>query len=331
MLEEFRYFLEIAETGTFTEAARRAHLTQPALSAAIARLEALVGARLFDRAGGRGRAGGRSRVAGRGSAGRLDPRVSGEHSAGKTRLTAAGEALLPRARAALGAFEEGKRAVGEVLGLRAGEVRLGGGATACTYYLPEVLTAFRREHPGILLRLREATTTQVQDAIAAGELDLGIITDPRGEHWLDDPLILVAGPDYVPPAASGSRRSRPPRIDPATAPFVTFPKGAATRELLERHFPDARVVMELSGIASVIAFVRAGVGLALLSRAAASEELRRGTLVEVKSPQTPLVRELYLVHNGEQRLAPAAAALRQRLLAERMPGGKRKTPAKSSG
>src|SRR5690242_13497579 len=105
MLDELQHFVLIAGHGTFTEAARQAHLSQPALSASIARLEDFVGARLFHR------------------------------GAGGTRLSAAGEALLPRARAALAAVAEGKRAVGEVLGLAAGEVRLGGGATACTYFL----------------------------------------------------------------------------------------------------------------------------------------------------------------------------------------------------
>src|SRR5262245_57943463 len=117
MLDELTHFVLITHQGTFTAAAAEAHLTQPALSASIARLEAAVGARLFHR------------------------------GKGGTRLTAAGEALLPRARAALAAVDEGKRAVQEVLGLAAGEVRVGAGATACTYFLPPVLAAFRRAHP----------------------------------------------------------------------------------------------------------------------------------------------------------------------------------------
>src|SRR6185503_6727184 len=113
MLEELRHLALVAEHGSFTEAARRAGLSQPALSASIARLERGMGARLLHR------------------------------GAGGTRLTAAGEALLPRARAALAAVEDGRRAVAEIEGLHAGEVRVGAGATACTYLLPHVLAAFR--------------------------------------------------------------------------------------------------------------------------------------------------------------------------------------------
>jgi DNA-binding transcriptional LysR family regulator len=271
MLDELREFLLVAAHGTFTEAARRAHLSQPALSAAIARLEESFGARLFER--------------GRGGA----------------RLTAAGAALLPRARAALAAIDEARRAVAEVLDLRAGEVRLGGGATVCSFYLPPLCADFRRDHPGIVLKLREAMTPAVREAVTAGELDLGLVTDPAGEHWFDDEMIVVASP----------------ATNIATAPFVSLPPGSATRQLVERHFPDANVVMELSGLSAVVAFVRAGVGIALVSRAAVAADLAAGALVAVRRRGPRIVRPLHLIHRGAARLPPAAAALRQRILASR--------------
>src|SRR5262249_22490239 len=132
MLDELKHFVLIAENRTFTAAARRAHLSQPALTASIHRLEEDIGARLFDR----GRSG--------------------------AELTAAGAALLPRARAARAAVDEGRRAVAEVVGLRAGEVRIGAGATACTYLLPPLLAAFRKRHPGVRILLREAFTEQLE-------------------------------------------------------------------------------------------------------------------------------------------------------------------------
>src|SRR5687767_13820830 len=146
MLDSLHHFLAIVETGTFTEAAKRVHLSQPALSASIRRLEDQLGAPLLHR----GRTG-------------AEP-------------TAAGDALLPRARAALAAIDEAKRAVEEVTGLRAGEVRIGAGATVCTHLLPPLLARFRREHPGIKFRLRELNPDAVEAALHDGELDLGIVT-----------------------------------------------------------------------------------------------------------------------------------------------------------
>lgn len=270
MFDELRHFLLIAEHGTFTEAARRAHLSQPALTASIRRLEDRMGARLLHR----------------GPAG--------------ASLTAAGDALVPRARAALAAVEDGQRAVAEVAGLHAGEVRIGAGATACTYLLPPELAAFRQRHPGIRFLLREATTHEALEGLAAGDLDLLVVTvEEGGEHWRDDPLVLVASPD----------------LDPHGAAFVTFRKGATTRGLVDRHFPEARIVMELGSIAAVKGNVRAGIGIALVSRLAVESDLELGRLVEVVDPRTPIVRPLSIVHRGVERLPPAAAALREQLLA----------------
>src|SRR5688572_3654812 len=99
MTEELRHFLEIARAGTFTAASRRVHLSQPALTASIHRLEADLGATLFDR----------------GPAGAA--------------LTAAGRALVPWAEAALAAVARGRRAVREIEDIEAGEVRIGAGST----------------------------------------------------------------------------------------------------------------------------------------------------------------------------------------------------------
>src|SRR5262245_18018303 len=101
MLDSLRHFLLIVEHGTFTAAARRAHISQPGLTASVHRLEEHMGARLLQR--------GRSGAA----------------------PTEAGLALLPHARAAVVALDDGMRAVAEICGLERGEVCLGAGATVC--------------------------------------------------------------------------------------------------------------------------------------------------------------------------------------------------------
>ncbi len=275
MLSSLYHLVLIVEHGTFTEAARRAHLSQPALTASIRRLEEHFGARVLDR---------------------------GRHGA---RLTAAGEALLPRARRALAAIDEGRRAVAEIEGLHAGEVRVGAGSTACTYLLPPELAAFRHEYPGVRVILRETTTTEALDALRDGELDLAIISDTPitpvrrdGELWMRETLILVGSPT----------------LDPQTAPFLTFRKGATTRQVFDLTFPNAEVVMELGSIAAVKGNVRAGIGLALVSENAVADDLKRGLMVRVPHAHTPIERELRVVHAGLARLPPAAKRLRDQLV-----------------
>jgi DNA-binding transcriptional LysR family regulator len=282
MLDELRHFVLIVEHGTFTRAAREAHLTQPALTASIKRLEAAMGARLLHR------------------------------SRQGARPTAAGEALLPRAHAALAAVSAGRRAVAEVEGLSAGEVRLGGGATACTYLLPPIVAQFRKAHPQVTFRLRELFTPDIQAAVDAGEIDIGIAQgEPpggRGEHWRPDPLVLVAAPEQAHQLAR-----RGDGCLEAGTPFVSFIPGAAMRGLLDQHFPDIDIVMELRSIAAVKGLVRAGVGVALLSRVAVAIDIELGRLAVVSDLRTPETRLLSLVHAGEQQLPPAAAALRAML------------------
>ncbi len=290
MLEPLRHFTLVAEHRTFTAAARHAHVTQPALTASIKRLESQLGARLFTR----------------GPSGSV--------------LTAAGTALLPRARAALAAVEEGRRAVAEVVGLSVGSVRLGAGATVCTFYLPKTLAKFRTKHPGVQIRLREAIPSDLLDALETGDLDIVVLArvgEParakrtRGspdllraarsglarEKWVDDELVLVGSPN----------------IDPKTAPLVTFARGATTRTVTDQYLPDVPIAMELGSIAAVLANVRAGVGIALVSTRAIEREVAARQLVIVPHERTPIARPLYLVHRGRDRLPPAADALHRML------------------
>lgn len=268
MYDELKHLLLVSELGTFTAAARQAHLSQPALSASIRRLEAHFGAKLLHR----GREG--------------------------ATLTAAGAALLPRARASLAALEDGRRAVAEVEGLRAGEVRLGAGTTAATYLLPAVLAQYRERHPKIRYLLREVTADESFEALARGELDLAVVTAEGHEPWFTDELVLVAAPG----------------VNPHDAPFVTLRPGATSRTLLDREFPEAQIVMELGSLSSVKGNVRAGIGVALISRHAIRGDLAARRLVRVRDPRTPISRPLMLAHRGAEELPPAVAALRRLLL-----------------
>lgn len=268
MIEELRHFLLVVEHGTVTEAARHAHLSQPALSASLKRLEEYFGAPLLFR----GRAG--------------------------ATPTAAGMALVPRAEAVLAALGDARRAVAEIEGLSAGEVRVGASGTAATYLLPEPLARFRKLHPDVRIVLRELSARRAAADVERGELDLAVVSDPGGELWMRDEFVLV-----------GSRKVHTP-----DAPMITFSTDTTTRQNLDRHFPDANIVMELGSIAAVKRHVRAGIGIALLSRAAVQADLDAKRLVVVKSDRTPIPRELRLVHRGRELLSPAAAALRALLL-----------------
>ncbi len=164
MLDPLHHLVLIAQHGTFTEASRLAHLSQPALTASIQRLEQQLDARLLDR------------------------------GPGGARPTEAGRALLPWAEAALAAVDRGRQAVAAVQGLRTGHVHLGAGGSTSTYLLPPVLAAFRRVAPGVTVSVLEVGPRALVQRVRDGRLDLGIAPDVEGEPWRDDVLVWVASP-----------------------------------------------------------------------------------------------------------------------------------------
>lgn len=259
MLEPLRHFALIVQHGTFREAARHAHLTQPALTASIQRLEAEVGTRILHR----GRSG-------------ASP-------------TEAGLALLPHARAALEEVEAGKRAALEAAGLEASDVRVAAGATISTYVLPEVTARFRRAHATASLHLRELPSDEATAAFERREVDLAIVSGKAGRAWLADELVLVGAPGVA--------------LD---APLLCFPRGAGSRDLIDRYFPERVIGMELGSIAALLAHARVGAGIALVSRFALTHELGPKKLEVVPDRRTPLRRRLRILHAEPKRMPRAA-------------------------
>ncbi|MFG2909003.1 LysR family transcriptional regulator [Kitasatospora sp. NPDC048286] len=227
-LRQLRYFVTVAQHGSFTRAAQLLHLTQPGVSSQIRQLERELGHRLLDRSGR------------------------------TVRLTPAGEAVLPHARAALASAAAAHRAAQEFGGLRRGHVRLGMVAGAALTPPSELgtfpglattLAAFRQEHPGIDFSLAEDTTARMLTALREGRLDLAVVGLPApasgregDDGWsaltglalhtvleiplvaacaVGHPLVEGAGPDPGPGPAPG------PGPDPADASGAASGPGPA--------------------------------------------------------------------------------------------------------
>ncbi len=268
-----------------TRAARALGVSQPALSAAVRRLEAEAGAPLFDRTG-RG-----------------------------VELTAAGRAFAARADEAVRSAEAALRAVRELTGLETGSIRVGGGATATAFLLPRVVAALRKRHQGVRFYVREAGSRQVAEAVLSGELDLGIVTlpierAPTGQLLVmklcQDELRLIVPPGH---ALAGARAFR--WSDLAGDGVVAFEGGSAVREVLDdaarRAGVRLNVVMELRSIESIRRMVAAGVGVGFVSRFA----LRPGE--GLACAQARLTRTLAVVRRSDKTPSPAAAEF-ERLL-----------------
>src|SRR3954464_4757587 len=165
-LDQLRYVVAVADTGNFTRAAERSHITQPSLSQQIINLEREVGHKLFHRLGRR------------------------------AVLTEAGAVFLERARRILFEVENAAKELGDhpALGRR---ITVGAIPTVAPYLLPTLLERCREQHPNLQIDVREDFRTQLVRAVVEGELDLAIATLPVKDSRLSikpllpEPLLLV--------------------------------------------------------------------------------------------------------------------------------------------
>ncbi|MCB1999569.1 MAG: LysR family transcriptional regulator, partial [Rhodoferax sp.] len=142
----FKLFLDVAATGSFSRAATLAGTTQSSVSKAVSQLEAELGARLFDRTG-------------RGAA-----------------LTAAGRALLPRANALLADVQSLTSLLADLTGAVSGTVRFAVQPSVSWPLAHDLLTVTRQRHPSIRLQISDGTTHQIEEWLADGRCDLGVMS-----------------------------------------------------------------------------------------------------------------------------------------------------------
>ncbi|GGY11226.1 LysR family transcriptional regulator [Streptomyces minutiscleroticus] len=238
-LRQMEVVVAVAEEGGFSAAARRLHVVQSAVSGTVRALERELDAPLFHR---------------------TTHRVS---------LTPAGEAFLPAARAALQAAAKVRTAVDSVRGGLHGEIAVG--VMQGLYAgLGRALADFRREHPGVTVRLCQSPAEDAPRAVRDGRVDLAVValgTDrPRGlatRRLTHEEMVLTAAPGLVP------RADRPVTLAEAAAlPSVGFPEGWAVRHAVDRAFRAASVertvTYEVNDVLTAADLVRHGLGACIL-------------------------------------------------------------------
>ncbi len=279
-LRQLEYFVAVAEEANFTRAAERTHVAQPAVSAQIARLERELGEPLFDR--------GRREI----------------------RLTAAGQAVLPHARAALAAILDARTAVAELSDLVRGSVTLGT-VTAHDVDMPGLLTQFHEAHPHVDITLGTANSDELIEGIRTGRLDAAIVSvstelpsDLAGVVVTDQPIVAAVGHDD---RWSGRRQARLAEL--ADRPVIALPVGTGIRHQFDRACADlgvdVHVAFEASTPHALADLAARGLGVAVLPRSlvGARTDLHlitlipalRGRLVfawRCGGPMSPAAREL---------------------------------------
>ncbi len=273
-------FLAVAESGSFSRAAERIYLTQPAISKRIAALEKEIDARLFDRIG------------------------RGIH------LTPAGEALLTRARNVLKELDDVKRGIANLSGEITGELLVATSHHIGLHRLPGPLKRFHDTYTQVRLNLQFMDSEKACQRVARGDLELAVVTLPpkviaplKAEKIWDDPLDIVVSPGH--PLArelhvTMSRLLEYPAILPGP--------GTYTREIILNAFGRLRDRIQVGMATNYLEVLKMlaaiGLGWSALPRTMIDEGLN---VVQIEKVE--IRRELGIVTHEKRTLSNAGQAM----------------------
>ena len=287
-------FVEVANTGSFSAAARNLGLTQPAVSSQIRGLEKEFGSTLIDR------------------------------STGHSRLTDAGQSFLVHARGILEMEERLRREMDERRSEISGPISIAASNIPGEYIMPYILARFRERYPLTDPRLDIADSGRVLERVRAGDVDLGCVgfreEDDRLKYGqlCEDRLVLIAPPDH--PLAY--RRKLEPG-DLEGSPFLYREEGSGTRSHMLKILSDLGLEKSAGGspmlgsTMAVIQAVAAGEGVSIVSLWAADAYIRQGKVALLPLKARGLRRDFHYVVLRRRPVSAAAAALLKMLEEER--------------
>jgi DNA-binding transcriptional LysR family regulator len=289
-------FCAVVERKSFSQAAERLGVTQPAVSLQVRSLEKRLGKQLLDRSGRR-----------------VEPTEAGR------RLYRSAQRMLALEEQLLEEVATG----GE--GELTGTLELGASTGPAAIVIPLLLCEFQRENPGVKVALTVADTHAVVERVAARELELGIVGAARRqrgvtfEPFFRDEVILATPPEH-------QFAGRTISLDELQRePLIVMQEGGGVRQLLEdelrrsgRRLRDFEIPLELGLQESVRSAVHGGYGVTFISRSAVESDLASGALGEARVRGLNLVRDVALVRAARRsptRVAEAFVAFASERLA----------------
>ena len=274
-LQRLESFLLAAENLSFSEAAKRLHITQPTISHHMKMLEAELGVELFDRSGV------------------------------KLRLTEAGRSLLPWARRLIQDSKELKEMASSLHDGVVGHLRIACSTTAGKYILPQLAARFSKRHPWVRVSILACTPDRAIPQVLEGEANLAVVSyEPRDEslesqEFFQDSITLVVSSSH--PWAF--RKVIEPG-DLLNENIILRESTSGTRRVMlselakfDISLDDLNVFLELGNAEAIVRTVAAGYGVSFVSTLASACPLDRGNIVDVHVNGLNLRRTIYMVRN----------------------------------
>ncbi|GGC15727.1 transcriptional regulator [Oxalicibacterium flavum] len=289
-LRQLKVFETVARHLSFSRAAEELHLTQPAVSTQIKKLEDHAGLPLFEQLGK------------------------------KIYLTPGGAELLDYCRTIIQQFQEAEDAMTHFKGITGGKLNVAV-ISAGDYFFPRLLVEFARRHQGVTLNLSVHNRDGLLNQLANNLTDIAIMVRPpldmdtEVQAFAPHPYVIVAPPDHH----LVSKKNIPIQTL-MREPFVVREKGSDTWNSMEDGFggnlTDLNIAMEIRSMETIKQAVIAGMGLAFLSAHTISLELQAGSLAVLDVEGFPVMLNWYVVHRKHKRLPPVAQAFKDFLLEE---------------
>lgn len=289
-LRQLKVFEAVARLLSFSRAAEELHLTQPAVSTQIKKLEDHAGLPLFEQFGK------------------------------KIYLTPAGAELLDISRGIIQQFEIAESAMTQFKGVSGGKLNVAV-ISAGDYFFPRLLVEFIGRHQGVVLNFTVHNREELLSHMAANLTDLAIMVRPPveaemvAEPFAPHPYVIVAPPGHALVGETGIRIERLLR-----EPFVVREKGSDTWQSMQEgfgaHIDRLNIAMQIKSTETIKQAVMAGLGLGFLSAHTIAQELRTGSLKVLDVRGFPLMLHWYVVCRRHKRLPPVAQAFKDFLLHE---------------
>ena len=288
---QLQIFEAVAQTQSYTRAAERLHMTQPAVSMQMKQLEETVGLDLFERQGK------------------------------KIVISRAGEKLRKHANKIINRFDVLQSSIAKLRKGQHEQIKISA-ATTANHFVTHMMAEFSRLHKEINITLditnRETLVTQLQnydpDFVIMGEPPSKLDLDSR--LIMENPLIVIASPQH--PLVKKYTSKKIPMAEVVKESFVVREEGSGTKAAIRRHFKkhglDFISSYEMSSNESIKHAVVAGLGLGIVALHTIKLELEAGKLIILDVENFPLERYWHLVSRKGRRLSPAAIEFQEFIL-----------------
>lgn len=274
-LNQLKIFYTAAKRGNLSKAAEDLYITQPAVTKGIQRMQEQYDIRLMDRFGK------------------------------KMVLTHAGEVLFKIAEKIFELEKHAEESIREFKQRKKGRIRIQASESFGAYYLPSIMNPFSKAHPLINISVNILPSEHVVRNIAELECDIGFISysidheKVRIREILEDQLVFILPPDHP---ICRQKKFKPKDLE--GNPMIVHEKKSTPHqvfnEFIEKNNIAVTSSLELSSNRAIKLAVESGLGIALISRKVAQDEIQSGILTAIPVPDLSIKRKFYLVHHKEK-------------------------------